>query len=70
MVAIVAVHQPELGNVPELDVLGYLLGHKMAVVVDDRHTLGVPVIEFTGCAVGKHEVFIYKLFHLPSNSIL
>ncbi len=70
MVAIVAVHQPELGNVAELNILCDLLGHEVAMVIYDGHTFGVPVIKLTGCAVGKHEVFIDKLFHISYCGIL
>ncbi len=44
VVSVVPVDEPELRDVAELDVLRDLLRHKMAVIVDDRHLLGVPVI--------------------------
>ena len=58
VVAVVAVHQPELGDVAELDVLGDLLGHQVAVVVDDGHLLRMLVIELPRGGVGKHEIFV------------
>ena len=58
MVAIVSVHQPELGDVAELDVLGNLLRHQMAMVIDDGHVLRMLVIKLPGSLALKHEIFI------------
>ena len=60
VVAIVTVHQPQLCDVAELDVLGNLLGHKMAVVVDDVHFLRVLVVEFAGGLRLEHEIGVDK----------
>ena len=58
MVAIMSVHQPELGDVAELDVLGDLLRHQMAMVIDDGHVLRMLVIKLPGSLALKHEIFI------------
>ena len=60
MVAVVAVHQPQLGDVTELDVFRYLLRHQVAVVVDDGHTLGMLVVQLPGGLRLEHEIFVYK----------
>ena len=48
VVSVVAVHKPQLGDVTELDILCYLLRHKVAVVVDDGHLFRVLVVELLG----------------------
>ena len=58
MVPVVAVHQPELGDVAELYVLGNLLRHQVAVIVDYRHALGVLVIKLPGSLALKHEIIV------------
>ena len=58
VVAVVAVHQPELGDVAELDVLGDLLRHEVAVVVDDGHFRRVLVVELAGGLRLEHEVVV------------
>ena len=58
MVAVVTVHQPELGDVAELDVLGDLLRHEVAVVVDDGHFRRVLVVELAGGLRLEHEVVV------------
>ena len=60
MVAVMPVHQPELGDVAELDVLGNLLRHQMAMVIDDGHVLGMLVIKLPGSLALKHEIFVDK----------
>ncbi len=60
MVAVVTVHQPELGDVAELDVLGDLLRHEVAVIVDDGHLLGVLVVELPGGLRLEHEIGVDK----------
>ena len=44
VVSVVTVHQPQLGNVTELDVFRNLLRHQVAVIVDDGHVLGMLVV--------------------------
>ena len=60
MVSIVAVHQPELRNVPELDVLRYLLRHQVAVIVNDGHLFRVLMIQFAGGLRLEHEIWVDK----------
>ena len=60
MVSVVTIHQRELGDVAELDVFGYMLRKEMAVVVDDGHALGTPVIELPRKVVREHEIFVDK----------
>ena len=50
--------QPELGDVAELVVLGYHLGHQMAVIIYNWQFLSTFVIEFLSSAVAEHEVFV------------
>ena len=58
VVARVAVHQPELGDIAELDVFGNLLRGEMAVVVDDGHLLRMVVVEALRRGGGEHEVVV------------
>ena len=58
VVAVVTVHKPELCDVPELDILGYLLGYKMAVIVDDGHFLCMLVIQHLRGIIGEHEIVV------------
>ena len=58
MVAIMAVHQPQLGDVAELDVLGNLLRNEVAVIVYDGHVLGTAVVQLSRKVVGEHEIFV------------
>ena len=51
-----AVHQPQLGYVAELYVLGNLLRHKMAMVINDGHVLGAAMVKLPGGVVGKQEI--------------
>lgn len=57
MVARLAVHQPELRDVAELDVFCYLLRREMAMIIDDRHLGRVPVIQLFSRTVGEHKIF-------------
>ena len=66
MVAVMAVHQPELGNVTELDVLGNLLRYQVAVVVDDVHLFGVLVVEPARCLRLEHKVFVDKAHNVDN----
>ena len=63
MVAIVSVHQPQLGDIPELDILGDLLGYQMAMIVDDGHRLCILVIKFLRRTALQHEVWVDE-FHI------
>ena len=63
MVSVMSVDQPELGDVAELDVLGYLLRHQVAVVVYDWQAFRAAVEQLPGCPVGKHKVFVNELWH-------
>ena len=58
VVSVVAIHKPELGDITELDVLCNLLGHQVAVIVDDGHVLCMLMIEFACSLCLQHEVFV------------
>ena len=55
---VVVASKPELGDVTELVVLGYHLGHKVAVIVYNRQFLSAFVIKLFSSAVAEHEVFV------------
>ena len=58
MVTRMAVHKPKLGNIPELDVFSYLLGNKVAVIIDDRLFFRMLMIQLSGGVISKHEIFV------------
>ena len=66
MVSVMAVDQPELGDVAELDVLSDLLRNKMAMVIDDRHLLSAAVVKLPRSLRGQHEILVDKAGHIFS----
>ena len=58
MVTVVAIHKPELGDVLELDVLGYLPWDKVAMVVDDWHFRRMLMIQHVRSIIAEHESVI------------
>ena len=60
MVSVVSVHQPQLGDVPELDVFGNLLRNQVAVIVDDGHFFRVLVVKGAGGLRLEHEIWVDK----------
>ena len=60
VVSVVAVHQPELRDVTELDILRYLLRHQVAVIVNDGHLFRVLMVQFLGGLRLEHEIRVDK----------
>ena len=59
----VAAAQPHLSDVVKAAVLVDLTGRNVAVVVADRHTSGVVVVQMLRSGRLEHEVLIHKCFH-------
>ncbi len=58
VVTIMPVHQPELGNVAELDVFGNLLRHQVAVIIDDGHFRCMGVIQRVRRITLQHKMIV------------
>jgi hypothetical protein len=56
--------QPQFGDGAELMVLGNLLRHEVAVIVDDGQRLGVLVIEVLRRGGVQQEIGSKKFFHI------
>ena len=58
---VVVSSKPDLGQVLETVVAGYLLRLEVAVIVDDRHLLRTLMVELAGIAIGEHEIVVDEL---------